>query len=95
VQRSSPFRHGDALVLFTDGIIEACDPRGDQFGLARVRAALTRAEAPASWPEYIVRMAREHSRGVPGDDMLVVEVRAPAPAPVERVPEQPALAATA
>jgi hypothetical protein len=95
VQRSSPFAHGDALVLFTDGIIEACDPRGDQFGLARVRAALTRAEAPPSWPEYIVRMAREHARGVPGDDMLVVEVRAPAPAPVERVPESPALAATA
>ncbi|MFI5403599.1 MAG: SpoIIE family protein phosphatase, partial [Planctomycetota bacterium] len=37
-----PVAKGDMLLLTTDGIIEAMDAKGDQFGLPRLRAAVAR-----------------------------------------------------
>ncbi|MEX2443362.1 MAG: PP2C family protein-serine/threonine phosphatase, partial [Alkalispirochaeta sp.] len=38
--RSAAFPAGSTLVLFTDGVIEACNPEGDEFGDARLYSAL-------------------------------------------------------
>lgn len=37
----APLAKGDLVVLFTDGMWEAADPAGEQFGLDRLRAAVT------------------------------------------------------
>ncbi len=44
-----PFEPGDRLVLYTDGIVECTDPRGEEFGYARMEELLARhaAAAPA------------------------------------------------
>lgn len=47
---SIDLRSGDRLLLFTDGIIEAEDSHGDEFGVARV-AAFTKAHATSSAAE--------------------------------------------
>lgn len=40
-----PFGSGDALVLYTDGLLEAATPEGDEFGVGRLRAAAAEALA--------------------------------------------------
>ncbi|OPL19091.1 MAG: hypothetical protein AVO35_12515 [Candidatus Aegiribacteria sp. MLS_C] len=69
---------GDTLVLYTDGIIEAEDPAGEQFGMDRL--AGTVRECGRSEVNEIVsgvfRASVEFSRGCPQrDDMTVVAVR--------------------
>jgi sigma-B regulation protein RsbU (phosphoserine phosphatase) len=39
---------GDALVLYTDGLTEAENPQGEEFGLTRLAAAIAAAPAEAS-----------------------------------------------
>jgi sigma-B regulation protein RsbU (phosphoserine phosphatase) len=39
-ERSAPLREGDALVLFTDGLVEAEDESGEPFGAGRLEALL-------------------------------------------------------
>jgi sigma-B regulation protein RsbU (phosphoserine phosphatase) len=72
---------GDRLVLYTDGITEACSPSGEQFGVARIEGALARA---TSRPEEIVdsilnEVARFTAGGSLADDrtLLVASARVP------------------
>jgi serine phosphatase RsbU (regulator of sigma subunit) len=63
---------GDAVVLATDGVTEAFDPRCEQFGEARTLAALSRAEgahAAAIVAQIEAEVAR-HVRGEPASDDL-------------------------
>jgi len=39
---------GESLVLYTDGITEASDARGEQFGAARLNAFLSQTDAPSA-----------------------------------------------
>gem|GEM_PF-1295412 len=39
-----PFRQGDLLAIYTDGISEAMDPSGEQFGLDRLSAFLLQSQ---------------------------------------------------
>jgi sigma-B regulation protein RsbU (phosphoserine phosphatase) len=55
---SLPVAPGDVLLLTTDGIIEATDASGEQFGFARLRASLARLAKGS---------AREVVEGVMGD----------------------------
>ncbi|HBS29489.1 MAG TPA: hypothetical protein DEB06_08590 [Phycisphaerales bacterium] len=68
---------GDALVLYTDGLIESSRPDGEQFGLVRLAAEVARlADAPArAMGEGLIRAARAF--GGSGDDQSVLVVRAP------------------
>jgi sigma-B regulation protein RsbU (phosphoserine phosphatase) len=68
-------RPGDVLVLFTDGLTEAMNPAGEQFGTDRLRAVVSGAVAqPAA--EIVARVfaaVDAHlAGGIPLDDMTLV-----------------------
>jgi len=60
---------GDVLVLYTDGIVEARDRRGNMFGLDRLRElVLTGSDLPAALCESVVVAVREHQENAIGTD---------------------------
>lgn len=69
---------GDVLVLYTDGITEAANPKGDEFGLARLEA-LMREQAGQPLPAIgaaIETALEAFAAGTPyGDDRTVVMLR--------------------
>ena len=74
---------GDALVLVTDGILEARDG-SDQFGEERLRGILARTEgaSAAATADAIEEAVLAHTGGRGQDDMALVVLRLPAgPAP--------------
>jgi sigma-B regulation protein RsbU (phosphoserine phosphatase) len=69
---------GDVLVLFTDGLIEAMSPSGDQFGTDRLRTAVeSAADRPAE--EIVARVFaavdEQLAGATPLDDMTIVVVK--------------------
>ena len=74
---------GDFLVIFSDGISEALDLSGEEFGDDRIEAAITRggSNTAADVLDRLVATVRDFSTGtVQGDDMTAVVVRYGAPA---------------
>jgi sigma-B regulation protein RsbU (phosphoserine phosphatase) len=69
---------GDRVDFFTDGVTEACDNAGEEFGEARLLRLLQehRSDAAAGLQEKILAAAGEFSRGHWHDDatLLVVAV---------------------
>ena len=65
---------GDTIVLFTDGAYDARNPRGDRFGLDRLREILVRPVAPPRWTTYLMRLIETFEAGMPEDDLLIAEV---------------------
>lgn len=69
---------GDRVILFTDGVTEACDTAGEEFGDARLLHVLQehRAATASALQEKILAVAGEFSRGHWHDDatLLVVAV---------------------
>jgi serine phosphatase RsbU (regulator of sigma subunit) len=65
---------GDVVVLYTDGINEAMDVKGKQFGMRRLQEVL--ASAPSGVPavgEAILAAVRRHAAGCPpSDDMTLL-----------------------
>ncbi|OEU88120.1 stage II sporulation protein E [Streptomyces abyssalis] len=78
---------GDRLLLYTDGITEARNPDGEEFGLDRFTDFLIRHHADGlPVPETLRRLIRHHldyHRGRLSDDatVLVLEWHGPAPYP--------------
>ncbi|MFQ5877445.1 MAG: PP2C family protein-serine/threonine phosphatase [Acidobacteriota bacterium] len=72
-------RAGDLLVLYTDGIIEAPDPRGSEFGEGRLIEVLT-GNSGRDLDEMIVQVFQELERWTGGgprhDDATIVLARA-------------------
>jgi sigma-B regulation protein RsbU (phosphoserine phosphatase) len=69
---------GDALLLYTDGVIDRENRRGDPFGTARLRRLLRElAGATAKETVHTILSALDaHAQGVPAhDDMTVAVVR--------------------
>ena len=64
----------DTLVLVTDGVHEAPDRMGRQFGLDRLREHLARPSAPDRWSLSLAQ-AVEQWRGRIGDDDVLVATR--------------------
>ncbi|WP_432589704.1 PP2C family protein-serine/threonine phosphatase [Streptomyces sp. HD1123-B1] len=69
-----PFEHGEQLLLYTDGVVEARDAEGVFYPLAERAAGWTQRR-----PDAVVRRLREdliaHIDGHLGDDAAVVAVR--------------------
>lgn len=73
---------GDALLLFTDGMLEATDPKGREFGVERLkRAFLALRERPSDEiVRALVEKVGEHARGrAAEDDRTVVVVKRSVP----------------
>ena len=81
-QRSIDFKHGDLLVLYSDGIIEAANADGEEFGEDRLEAALARCTGSSAEEarQEILKDYRAFLAGAaPEDDLtlLVLEGRGP------------------
>lgn len=96
-QFTEPFSEGDTLVLYSDGVVEAWNEEGEDFGMDRLVSAI-RAAAHLS-PEAIraeIREALDEFRGsvAPADDLTLLVVRAlPEAAARQPLPELAAQAA--
>jgi len=69
---------GDTLVVFSDGISEAQNPAGDEYGDERLIECLeaNRAASPADMREALIASARVFARGEnQGDDMTLLIIR--------------------
>jgi serine phosphatase RsbU (regulator of sigma subunit) len=76
------FEPGDVLVLYTDGITEASDVAGEEFGVDRLKGIIAEnAVLPArSLTDLIFQRVEAFSRRTrPRDDQTVVVLRRPAP----------------
>lgn len=73
-------RQGDLFVLYTDGIVEARDARGREFGLARLHALVAAAEPDVpvhSLRDRLVAAVHSHQGGAIGSDdqtLLVLRI---------------------
>ncbi|MGH8123866.1 MAG: PP2C family protein-serine/threonine phosphatase [Rudaea sp.] len=70
---------GDMLILYTDGIVEARDAQGREFGLDRLRdiAARGPAESPQALCDALVAAVHAHQGGALGSDdqtLLVLRI---------------------
>jgi hypothetical protein len=70
---------GDVFVFYTDGITEATDPAGVDFGEARLLSAAVDARDSAAAVVAAVHEAAARFRGgaPPGDDATVIAARVP------------------
>ncbi len=76
---------GDALVLCTDGVLEATSPRGEQFGFERMEACMRRASGSAAdTTEQIQKALRAHVGEAPQYDDLTLIVCGITETPPER-----------
>jgi len=86
-QETVQLREGDTLLLYTDGVVEAVNEMGEQFGEDRL-CDLARAcarDGPRKLASEIKEAVRRYSGGQPEDDLTVVALRvAPEPEPAAR-----------
>lgn len=75
------FTAGSVLLIYTDGITEAANARGVQFGLARLSRLLKQCQEASAQGivDAIFDAVRRHAPGPAADDQTVVVVRRPAP----------------
>lgn len=69
---------GDGLLIFSDGVVEACDSRGEHFGTDRLRAALAgmRGTSPMEVKSIILKRLREWTGGpFDHDDVTLLAIR--------------------
>ena len=77
-RRAFKMEPGDILLLYTDGIVEARDEAGHEYGLLRVKRLLTelRRRPAREIAERLLAEVREFSAGhLPEDDQTVVVIR--------------------
>lgn len=75
-RRHGPIAPGEALVLYTDGVIEAAHA-GEQFGTDRLIAEITAGleGGPAAAAERVLAAVARHEPGPASDDRLVLVAR--------------------
>jgi phosphoserine phosphatase RsbU/P len=72
---------GDAVVLYTDGLIEASGSDGEQLGTERLLEILRSLGTPSSWAESgklserVLESARSQGYSLEGDDVSIVLLR--------------------
>jgi serine phosphatase RsbU (regulator of sigma subunit) len=85
--QSVMLRPGDALVLVTDGVLEARDDDGTQFGTERLAALLATCagRSAAGIARRIERSVLDHRGERADDDIAIVVLRAAVEVPVPSV----------
>ncbi len=69
-------RPGDRVILYTDGLTEQCDGSGEQFGLERLVACVSRTGAPLDDVKDVFASVRRFSGGtVFEDDATIGSIR--------------------
>jgi len=71
--RRFQLRAGDRLVIYTDGILEALSPRGEEFGATRTHRLLVEA-CRKRYVEEILATVDEFARGRQHDDLTVFTI---------------------
>jgi serine phosphatase RsbU (regulator of sigma subunit) len=69
---------GDRLLLYTDGVIETRNLKGDFFGIEGMESLLKTADASENSPQLLDRLFKElqmFRSGEPKDDILAIAVR--------------------
>lgn len=68
---------GDAVLLYSDGVSEALNPRGDLFGTQRLQTALCAGSGePAQLVRRVLRAVREYAATAPqADDLTLLALR--------------------
>jgi serine phosphatase RsbU (regulator of sigma subunit) len=69
---------GDTLVVYSDGVVECCNPEGEEFGLDRLIAALPRARQQSAQGTLMMLLAvvQEFANGYPmSDDMSLTLIQ--------------------
>jgi serine phosphatase RsbU (regulator of sigma subunit) len=68
---------GDLFAIYTDGVTEAADPTGDEFGEERLIETLrrNRKSVAASLLQSVIQSVQQFSPGEQGDDITVVVAR--------------------
>jgi serine phosphatase RsbU (regulator of sigma subunit)/predicted enzyme related to lactoylglutathione lyase len=68
---------GDVVVLYTDGVTEACDAEGREFGQARLVRALRRRKGHGARAtvDGVLEELRTYSAGEQGDDITLIVAR--------------------
>jgi sigma-B regulation protein RsbU (phosphoserine phosphatase) len=77
-EESIELEPGDTCVVFSDGVTEARNVNGDEFGEERVMSCVTADKAipPVALLEHLVREVQEFSAGTPqGDDQTILVLR--------------------
>jgi sigma-B regulation protein RsbU (phosphoserine phosphatase) len=77
-QRGIKLNSGDALILFTDGVVEACNESGEPFGDERLvsLAAQNCQAGAAQLHNAILTAASQHCEGRFQDDVSLIVLRA-------------------
>ena len=72
-----PMVTGDLLVLYTDGVTEARDPKGEQFGPERLKALIEASDPEPQTIQRAIKQALVHHRQgtVPKDDQTIVVIQ--------------------
>lgn len=90
--RQLDLQPGDIVVLYTDGVVEARNAEGREFGVNRLRDLLEREAASERAPEEVlrrlVRTVLDHQGGPLRDDATVVLLSWAGPS-TEVIPSQP------
>ncbi len=77
-ERHMSLSEGDSLFLYTDGLTEAANAQGEQFGTDRLEAVLAKESAQNldAILERVETAAQDHRRGAePGDDATMVVLK--------------------
>jgi len=79
-EQSIALHPGDVLILYTDGIIEARNPQGEQFGEDRLRELLAEYSLlpPGALADRIYEAVRQHSQDTAQQDditLLILKVQ--------------------
>jgi sigma-B regulation protein RsbU (phosphoserine phosphatase) len=65
--------HGDSLVLYTDGVVEASNAEGDLYGSTRLENCLAESSnRAADIADHILRSVEDHGLDGPGNDDLTL-----------------------
>ena len=72
-----PLEYGDTIFLYTDGVIEARNPAGEQFGIEKLCRVLRETDRyPEGLVETVKNVVDEFAEGLPQhDDFSAVALR--------------------